>query len=347
MLLRFVVEPEALKDLAHSGNWDSFLGGLELFWPAHGIFIMPEDFDGILDQSGLDSHRISQWRQFMLAGQKRTFPHNTRGIDWAEKQSWHDLEEVNGQFDLALLQQTTVARFRSSNDTEYCAHDPKNQVLIEITRGDHILYTCRSRRVQDLGSKSVTPEEPPRQVWEERLRDHAKHSTSVLLVDIYAARNWGGLRLFLEKLVTDGRKPGEDLQTVHIYSTYESFSGMGNNTAANVKNSINDGVRQLRKEFRSAVPNLEVQVHLFHTSNFPNDRWMRFDDNVIELGHGLEVLEPGRSQAFSFSLSARDEGRQTQEARLRSICKMHKNDDAISYGTFKLSVCTRPPPNWR
>ena len=282
-----------------------------------------------------------------MTGRKRTLPHKNQGVNWTAKQSWSDLNEFNGQFDLALLQQTNAARFRSPSDTEYCAHDPGSQVTIEITRGDHIMYTCQSRMVQDLARKTVTSEETPSQVWEERLRNHIKHSTSVLLVDIYAVRRWEGMRFFLEKLVTDGRQPGEALQTVHIYSTYSAFSGPGQRTAANVKNLIKDGVRRLSKNFGSTVPNLEVHVHLFEERDFPNDRWLRLDDNVIGLGHGLEVLEPGRSQAFDFNLTAQDRGRQIQEANLYSICKMHRDDAPFSYGSFSLTVCTRPPRNRR
>ena len=96
------------------------------------------------------------------------------------------------------------------------AHDPGGQVTIEITRGDHVLFTCQSRKVHDFGSKAVTQEETPSQVWEERLRNHIRHSTNIFLVDVYAARRWSGLQFFLEKLVTDGRQPGDTLQTVHI-----------------------------------------------------------------------------------------------------------------------------------
>ena len=97
----------------------------------------------------------------------------------------------------------------------------------------------------------------------------------------------------------------------------------------------------------SVVPNLKIQAHLFHEHDLPNDRWLRVDDNIIELGHGLEILEPLRSQAFSFKLSEGDPGRQRQESQLQLICKNHRDDDAVSHGSFSFSVCTRPSRNRR
>ena len=179
---------------------------------------MPEDFDDVLDRSDLDRQSISEWRTFLKAGAKRTLLEKKGGIDWSEMQSWTDLKRLNGQLEMALLQHANVARLKSPSDGEYCAHDPEGQVNIEVMRGDHVLFTCQAKRVQDLGTKAVTQEEAPSQVWEDRLRSHFRHSTNVFLVDIYAARRWDGLRFFLEKLVTDARQPSDNLQTVHIYS---------------------------------------------------------------------------------------------------------------------------------
>ncbi len=347
MLLRFVIEPSTFEDLVLRGDWGTFLGGLESFWPNHGMFVMPEDFDDILDQSSLDRHSIGQWRTFLMAGAKRTLLQKNGGIDWSGIQSWDDLKGVNGQFEIAILQRASTARFRSSADSEYCAHDPADQVTIEISRGDHLLFTCQSRKVQELGSKAVTQEETPSQVWEERLRNHIRHSTSILLVDIYAARRSEGLQFFLEKLVTDGRQPGETLQAVHIYSSYRAFSGTGDGTAASIRKELREGVTRMIAGIGSVVPNLEIQVHLFHEADLPNDRWLRVDDNIIELGHGLEILEPTRSQAFSFKLAGGDSGRQRQESQLKLLCKNHRDDDAVSHGSFSFGVCTRPRRNRR
>ena len=203
------------------------------------------------------------------------------------------------------------------------------------------MYTCQSLKMQDLGRNAVTPTESASQVWEERLRNHAKHSTSVLLVDIYAADRWEGLQLFLEKLITDGHQPDEGLQTTHIYSRYRAFTGTGPGSAAYIKRQLNEEAKRLSTSLGSALPNLEIQVHLFHGDNLPNDRWLRFDDNIVDLGHGLEVLESKRTQAYSFHLSARDNGRQLQEMALQSICKRHRDDEGFSQGPFSLSVCSR------
>ena len=108
MLLRFVIDPSTFEDLALRGDWGTFLGSLEAFWPTHGVFVMPEDFDDVLDRSGLDRHSISQWRTFLSAGEKRTLLQENSGIDWSAMQSWYDLEGVNGQFEMALLRQANT-----------------------------------------------------------------------------------------------------------------------------------------------------------------------------------------------------------------------------------------------
>lgn len=341
MLLQFVIEPAALGELVHRGNWGTFLASLESFWHSHGVLVMPDDFDEHLDRSGLDRYRISQWRTFIKDGPKRVLPKNDHGVDWVEAVSWDDLKEHIGEFELALLQQTHAGRFGLVDENEHCTHDPSGHVPIEITRGEHILFTCQSKKMQNLGRSAVAPEETPQQVWAERLRSHVKHSTSVLLVDIYAALRWEGLQLFLEKLVFDGRQPGQQLQSVHVYSAYRNFRGTGPESAAGIKAELRNEAKRLGAGLGSTVPSLDVQIHLFHQDDLPNDRWLRLDDNIIDLGHGLEVLESNRSQAFGFHLSVDDYGRQRQETGLQSFCRNHRDDEAITYGSLSVSVCTR------
>ena len=348
MLLQFIIEPAAFGELVHRGNWGTFLASLESFWLPHGVLVMPDDFDEDLDKSGLDSYRISQWRTFIKDGYKRILPKNQHGVDWVNALSWDDLKEHGGEFELALLQQTHAARFGLLNENEHCTHDPLGHIPIEITRGEHVLFTCQSQIMQNLGRNAVTPEETPQQVWTERLGNHVRHSTALLLVDIYAAERWDGLQFFLEKIVTDGRQPGDKPQVVHIYSRYRSFNGAGWGSAAFIKNQFRNEAKRLSDLLGTSVPSVDIQIHLFHGDNIPNDRWLRFDENVIDLGHGLEVLESSRSQSFSFHITPRDQGRQRQESALQSICRNHGDSEGVSQGPFSLSVCSRnhrPRPN--
>ena len=343
MILEFIIEPEAFQDLDQRGNWGSFLASLETFWERHGVLVVPDDFDESLERSGLNISCINEWRTFVTGVPKRTVSKQNCTIDWAKVHTWNDIKEHQGQFDLALLQQPNVARVRSiSTGNQYCLHDPSGDVPIEIAQGDHVLFTCQSREVQNLGSSTVEPTETPTQIWQERLRGHVKHSTSVLLVDIYAADQWKGLQTFLEKLVTDGREWGQNLQTVHLYSAYGSFSGQGPGTAAFIKKRLLEEANRLSDMVDSAAPSLRIQVHLLHRNNMPNDRWLRFDENIVGLGHGLEMFEPGRNQAFGFNLSSRDRGRQKGEEDLQSICKSHGDSEGVRNGPFSVSVCTRP-----
>ena len=135
MLLQFVIEPSALEGLANRGNWATFLASLESFWESHGVLLIPEGFDETLGQSGLDSHRISQWRKFVTYGPKRILLEKHRGVDWAGVRSWGDFAAWTGEYDLALLQHSTAALFSLFKEDEFCVHDPEEIVSIELTRG--------------------------------------------------------------------------------------------------------------------------------------------------------------------------------------------------------------------
>ena len=339
MILQFIVEPELLKDVADRGNWTTFVDSLERFWPSHGVLIMPPDFENTFNQSGLDSHRLSEWKKFVThdAHRKSHLTTEFAGFTWARLESWDDLDRYDSHIDLALLQDVRAALFGLVEDDIPCVHDPRQKVPIDIARGHHVLSACKVREVEDRAMKAVTPFESPEQVWQERFRRHAKHSTSVAVVDKFAIEDWTGLRLFLEKLVTDGWQSEVKTQTVDVYTTYQHFNGQGQGNPSSIKSKIEAEAARLSNELNFQVPNVRINVNLLHPADVPHDRWIRFDKNILELGKGLATLEANRNQAFSFQLKKEDIGRQQQEMRLKSLCR----NERASGPTF-LNVSSYP-----
>ena len=340
MILQFAIEPEVLKDVADRGTWASFVDGLEQFWPSHGVLVMPSDFDKTFNQSGLDSHRLSEWKKLVTheAHRKSYSPKEFVGFDWATVESWKDLKPCDNKIDLALLQDVRAAVFGLIEDDVPCLHDPRQEVLVEIARGHHLSSTCRVQDLRELATKVVGPIGNPDQIWEQRLRKHAMHSTSVAVVDKFAIENRQGLHLLLEKLVTDGWQSGAKTQTVDVYSSYKQFHGQGPGSPSSIRSELEAEAVRISNKLNSQVLNVQVNVNLLHQADVPHDRWIRFDKNIIELGKGLEILEANRKQAFSFQLKREDAEREKQESYLRSLCK-NKRDSGPPY----LCVSAYPP----
>ena len=341
MIMRFVVEPEALKEIVDSGQWAVFLGNLEQFWPSHGVLILPSDADRIWRESGLDANRLAEWRKFILRDmyRKTLLGRNSAGIEWNRVESWKSLEDYNGQFDLALLQETRAAYFDLYGDDRFCAHDPQGETPVEITRGYHILYSCGFKAVQDLANKSVPRHESPDQVWEIRFRPHAMHSTSVAVIDRFAVREGRqGLRVFLRKIATEGWQYEKVPQIVEVYSSYKDFRGSGIDTAAHIKSALEGFGQQLLEDLDSNLPDIRITIKLMAERDMKHDRWIRFDHNIFELSNGLAVLESGRSEALGFSVNKQDSERADEESRLRALSRQRAPDN-----TEFFSVLSQPP----
>ena len=340
MILQFIIEPESLKDVSDRGDWRMFIDSLERLWPSHGVLIMTPDFDESLKQSGLEDHRVSEWKLFIMreAHRKRFVTRGFDGVNWNTLQTWDDLKAYNGHFDLALFQEVRAALFGLLDDDVPCLHDPRSEAQIEIARARHVLFTCQVKEAESMAKRSVTPTQTPDEVWEQRFRKHAIHSTSIAVVDKFAINDWRGLRCFLEKLVTDGWQSDKTMQTVDIYCAYQHFSGQGPGRPRFIRANLQAEATRLSTELGSQLPKVQIKFHLLHPGNLPHDRWIRFDNNIVELGNGLETLDPNRNQVFSFQLKEKDQERHGQERKIKSFCRSQKDGDDIF-----LSVFSHPP----
>ena len=171
MILRFIIEPAALREVVDKGEWPTFLQYLDRFWPSHGLLVMPPDFDSSLKESGLDATSLGEWQTFVLreSHRKSMDKQILSEFEWVNVQSWDSLSDFKDALDLALLQETRAACFNLLNGDEFCKHDPLGKIPIELARCNHILLTCRIKELEGLAKNAVPKEETPDEVWEEAI----------------------------------------------------------------------------------------------------------------------------------------------------------------------------------
>ena len=330
MILRFLIEPESLKEVVDKGEWPTFLQYLAHFWPSHGLLVMPPDFASNLKESGLDATSLGEWQTFIMRDsyRKSTDKEILSGFEWVNVQSWESLSGYKATFDLALLQETRAACFNLLNGDEFCKHDPLGQIPIELARCNHILLTCRVKELERLAESAIPREETPDEIWNKRFRAYAMHSTSVAILDKYAVRdNQKGWQFLLRKLVEEGWQSYNSLQNVEIYSTYRDFQGPNTDSAPQIKSSIEAYGNSLLKEFGSAIPGVKITVKLLAEQDMKHDRWIRFDSNIVELSSGLSIFESNRTQAYGFQAKTIDTEREKEEERLRYLCTKRPPDN--------------------
>ena len=323
MILRFTIEPEALREVVEKGGWPTFLQYLNRFWLTHGLLVMPPDFDSNLRESGLDATSLGEWQTFLLRESYRKTMEKQilSGLEWVNVLSWESLSDFKDTFDLALVQETRAACFNLLDGDEFCKHDPLGEIPIELTRCNHVLLTCRFKELEDLSMGAVPKEEIPDDVWKRRFRAYAMHSSSVAIIDKYALRdNQKGWPFLFRKLVEDGWQSNSRIQYVDVFSTYTDYGGSNVNSAPSIKSTIEAYAKSLREELGSRIPGVRITVKLLAEKDMDHDRWIRFDSNIIELSSGLSVFESNRSQAFGLQLKTEDKERCAEEERLRSLC---------------------------
>ena len=341
MILRFVIEPEMFKDLENRGDWPVFLQALDRFWRPHGVWIIPNNFDQELAASGLAGGRISEWKRFVTheGFRKQPFRNKPGDFNWASVQAWADLSVHTTAFDLALLQEARAAVLDLVDDSEFCKHDPAGHVPIEIARGRHVLFTCKVEEINDLAKNAVPLTDTPDQIWETRFRTHVRCSSSVMIVDKYAARknNRRSFVFVLNKLMTDGWQDTTRTQTVNIYSTYSWRAGRPLQDPAVIKSDITQWANAFTASLNAPLPNVQINIHLLAEPDVKHDRWIRAGKNIIELGKGLAVFEHNRQESLGFLLKPEDKERDRAESSLASICKSQTQGGGKFVNVFVVS----------
>ena len=166
MLLQFSIEPEAFKDFVdrETAEWRVSISNFMKFWRSHGVFVLPVDFDPAA--SGLSGQRLNDFRALVLNDSPRQYRRrkigNHESPDWANVQSWADLKQHIGQFDLALLERTRAACLDLDADS-VCAHYKGNPPIpIEVGRWNLVNDTCEVKSMSDLAKAPVPSRRDPR-----------------------------------------------------------------------------------------------------------------------------------------------------------------------------------------
>ena len=340
MLLQFIIEPEAFHGFTSRENaeWRASLLDFMSFWRSHGVLVLPSDFDP--EKTGLQGQRLNDFKSLIinesfLQYRRRKLSKN-ESPNWASVQSWNDIKQYVGRFDLALLERVRAACLDLDDDS-MCAHSKDDPpVPIEIGRWNLVNHACEVRKLTDRAQAPVRQTEPPTQIWAERFQKYAAYSNTISVIDLYAARNRNleSLSTFLKNLITRGRGPSKAIQRVKIFSTYDN---------PNRRNyDPNDDFHSIRQRLESqalGLPTLpagmKMQIDIYLLPDKPDlrshVRWIRFDDNVIELDKGLEVFKVHRGEPVSFQLKdGGNEDKMKKEQRMEKYCETRtKGDDQL------------------
>ena len=346
MLLQFSIEPEAFKDFVdrETAEWRVSISNFMKFWRSHGVFVLPVDFDPAA--SGLSGQRLNDFRSLVLNDSPQQYRRRKIGKhespDWANVQSWADLRQYIGQFDLAFLERTRAACL-DLDEESVCAHYKSNPPIpIEVGRWNLANDTCEVKSISDLAKAPVRPDETPEQIWGERFQKYAMHSNTVVAVDLYAARerNQESLIAFITSLITKGRQPNKGIQSVKIFSTYDNQHHSNYNPADSfleIKSRLRDEAEHLPT--RPVGVNLHIDVYLLPDKPDLREhvRWLRFDDNAIEIDRGLEVLKAQRWEPVSFQLKeGEDDYKRKKEIRMEKYCETRSTGDERLLRVFGL-----------
>lgn len=308
MLIPFAIEPEAYTAVAERDVADKKLCVKHLleFWRDHGVLVVPQGDEWDEWVSKLDQHQRGLLIDAYKENGKFRRRHCEIGVEqvrWDTIRSPADVNRYATQLDIGMfiLEPTRASEVGLPIPvTEPCEHPNGNGLLPEITLWHFANETCKIGELRDLAQKPISSDDDPEIIWEQRLRDYAEYSHQVVIADPYAVRGFSqdpqhcnGLKFLLKHLMDCERKTtGKSKLLVSVFSTYDrrALSDPGHNVAdslVNIKNNIEDF-------YSSKIVNSSVKRIRFHlsTDDTLHGRWLRFDNNVITLGHGLRVLEP-------------------------------------------------------
>ena len=340
IMLQFTIDPDALVDVIHRDDWGAFVKRLDRFWRSQGVLVVPSNFKESLDQSQLSTERRKEWITILSQNSYRKNP-MSKPLFGNKLTSWQDLQGFDDLIDVAAVNESSLLGLGLASMDTHCGHDKSGMTTVEVTRGIHLSITCKVLAAEDLGTQAIPPEEPPDEIWENRLKRHAIYSNSVAVIDAYAIGNMDGLLFLIEKLVTDGWRNPKLYQTVDVYSAYSTFSGRGPDAPPSIRRRLKTEAQRLTSLLGSNFPKVSIRVNLLHSKDIrdvTHDRWIRYNENIIELGDGLRVLQASNRGALNFTLKRNDSERKKQEGWLSSLCRNQKDDD-----TSFLQVYSHPP----
>ena len=340
MLIPFVIEPDAYKVIEGRSPAEKKHSVDELlnFWHDHGVLVVPAGYDWYDCLKKLDHNqrgRLEVAYKSELIFRKRNKRQGE--ICWDELQSPADAIRYADQLDIGLfiLEPTRASEIGLPEPiAEPCAH-PNGDGLPEITLWHHANDTCGIANLRVLAQKRIQPWDTPQTIWEERLRGYAEYSKHIVIADRYAARGLSrdrqpskALPFLLNHLMGSERKNGKPF-SLSVFSTYDdTHDASSDDSFAQIKSKIEQVCDGNVNNPNIAKIDFYLLSEVHHGQKF-HERWIRFDNNVIVLGKGLEMLEPihygHRNDSLSLEFGLKHESAvsdiRRDEKTLESYCK--------------------------
>ena len=301
MLVPFIIEPGAYD----ATEFRSDVRGREEkrlvkdfmdFWHDHGVLVMPEgyDWDACLENLG-QNQRDRLQVAYTAEGAFRKRNRRQGQICWNELESHADLNQCAAQLDIGMfiLEPVRAMELGLSGD-DLC----KRCGQVEITLWGHVKATDSVTALRVLAQKPIQPEDTQQAIWEERLRGYAEYSKEIAIVDPFVVRGLSrdhqpstALPFLLKRLMGCELKNGKR-RNLHVVSTYGDEPGTNlDDSLAKIKSNIERFCDGNVSNSNIAKIKFSLLSHADHGAKF-HDRWIRFDNNVITLDHGLAMMEP-------------------------------------------------------
>ena len=303
MLIRFAIEPDAFIDSASkyqnaNSRRNNKVQHISLirWWERHGVLIDPGNGENsvasIFSDDRLDASICDLWKQAW----KQNREHRRAGchdICWNSVASLSDFNIHNYEIDLALVESTRALELGIEEDTYSVMCD--GVCVCELL---HYNMSSQCRRIAELAEKPILRKERTEHTWEERLKNLARYSKQIIVVDPYAVVNIDGKNKGLFGLFNYLDRDASGCY-VTIYSSIDSVD------PSSLRVKYFDGL--LKKEISRFNRKGIREVNVYLNPDFNNiykERYIRFDHGVCEIGHWLEALGmPKTSIDYAFAYS--------------------------------------------
>ena len=306
MLVKFVIEPEAIDNSTTPAHIRRLLGK----WERFGVLVYPARGDAVIRDTlrRLSPAAKKCWMVTLgkVAKSHRNYyrwlTRDARTWEWWNLRTADAMARGVGQFEVALLDESR-ATILDIPDGE-----SKSFAEVEGIRLWDVDVSRQFARSEEMSTESIRLGAQIEDVWEQRFQRLAAYSKDVVVVDQYALQQGqiGGTLRLLRLLDRDS-----DQCDVTVYSAGDDV--------AHIERVVRQQATQL-----GAGGIRCIQVKLFQGNGFriyAHDRHVRFDSSVFRIGRGTRVfvqdvvgettdvalttLRPGSSEQKENDLDAR------------------------------------------
>ena len=304
MLTRFAIEPAALATSAKSIQdarerqiRKTSLRTLFDWWGRHGVLVDPRaGSTSVVSQVGnteLDPALRDLWRVALTQmGDARRISSGGSDvgppINWSDLEAPSDFRSCRDTIRLALVEATRATVLGIADQDDDSSTYSVTCCGVDVTELMTFHLSKEYDRVDTLSSLDISSNENREDLWEERFAELARTSAEVVIVDRYGLEDLSADRsekrflTFLRFLERDARGC-----EVTLYTSCKAFSR---------DSSV---VTRIDRELRNRITRLDpdrvrgVTVFLSPDDDFRRvfaDRYIRFQQSICKIGHGLEIF---------------------------------------------------------